>query len=97
METANTTNIATLKFKRTWTPKQFMAENNLEKIDVVINPKTNKRFFTTSDSEIGGKADKTGDYKQNPVISLCEDSSTGEEFFLLHKQASENVEHSFAL
>ena len=97
METANTTNTATLTFKKTYSPKQFMSEFNLDKIDVVVNPHTNKRFFTTSNSEISGKADKTGAYKENPAISLCQDPETGEEFYMLHKQATDNVEHSFEL
>ena len=93
----NTTDIRTLTFKRSLTPIQFMKENDLSKIDVVINPHTGKRFFTTSDSSVSGKASASDDYKENPVISLCEDPATGEEFWMLHKQATDNVEHSFTL
>lgn len=97
METSNTTNLSKLTFIETFSPSQFMKEHNLDKIDVVVNPHTNKRFFITSNSAISGKADKTGAYKENPAISKCLDEATGEEFWMLHKQATDNVEHSFAL
>ena len=92
----NTTDIKTLVFKRSLSPSQFMQEHKLDKIDVVINPHTGKRFFTTSNSDVSGKASKTDDYKENPVFSLCEDPE-GEEFWMLHKQATDNVEHSFTI
>ena len=93
----NTADVSTLTFKRTLSPSQFMSEHNLDKIDVLINPKTGRRFFTTSNSDVGGKGSKSDDYKDNPVFSLCVDSSTGEEFWMLHKKATDNVEHSFSL
>lgn len=98
-ESANTTDLGKLTFKRSMSPSEFMKEHGYDKLDVVINPKTGKRFLSTTDaegkSEAVGKASKSDDYKNNPVISWCEDPVSKEEFWMLHGQA--NVEHSFSL
>jgi hypothetical protein len=94
-ESANTTKLENLEFKTTMNPTTFMRKHGVDKIDIVRNPKTNKLFFVTSNSDVSGKVSDA--YKENPVISLCVDKTTNDQFFMLHKQSADNIEDTFVL
>jgi len=55
-------------------------------IDIILNPHTKKTFFVAG--SINGKVSTKG-YKDNPVISVCNDGT--ETFYMLHSKATTNV------
>lgn len=73
-----------LKFRETLTVEQFKAAQNVDKIQVKQNPKTNKLFFTFG-SKTGAVAVKG--IPQHPMISQVE-TPDGEVFWLLHKEGT---------
>lgn len=75
-----------LQFITTWTISQFKAIHHIEAIEIIKNPSTSKLFFSAG--TITGAVSRN--YKENTVISKVI-GSEGEEFFLIHKKASENT------
>lgn len=71
-----------LQFNETLTVEQFKAANNVSRIDVKQNPKTNKLFFTYG-SKTGAVAVKG--IPNNPMISNVT-GSDGSSFWLLHEE-----------
>jgi hypothetical protein len=79
--------MANLTFVRTLTPKQFGAQFNVEKIDIIVNPKTSKTFFSAG--ALSGAV--TDNYKEDPMFSEVH-GEDGELFWMLHKKnTSDNV------
>ena len=71
-----------LQFNETLTVEQFKAANNVSRIDVKQNPKTNKLFFTYG-SKTGAVAVKG--IPNNPMLSNVT-GSDGSSFWLLHEE-----------
>ena len=75
-----------LKFNETMTIQDFKKLLDIEKIEVVSNPKTDKLFMTDGAKVIGAVSKN---YKDNPKVSIIE--VEGKTFYLLHKGSSTNV------
>lgn len=77
----------TLNFSETMTVQRFKDKHNVRQLDIIKNPKTGKMFFSCpDDSSISGKISTSDDWKTNPAISRCTDTSSGETFWMLHKK-----------
>ncbi len=76
-----------LTFNETLTVEQFKAANNVSRIDVKQNPKTNKLFFTYG-SKTGAVAVKG--IPTNPMVSNVT-GSDGSSFYLLHEEGQGGV------
>ena len=87
---------STLQFRETYSIDRFKSMNNVKELRIIKNPHTSKLFFTCpDDSTISGKVGKEG-WQDDPVISLCVDTSTGETFHMLHKKGSDSSENVVA-
>jgi len=75
----------TLKFNRSLSVKQFLAETNADSIKVRHNDKTGKNFFTAG--EVTGAVGTEMNYKEDPVVS--EVTGDDDTFWLLHKAGGE--------
>lgn len=71
-----------LTFNKTLTVEQFKAANNVSRIDVKKNPRTNTLFFSYG-SEIGAVAAKG--IPTNPMLSNVT-GDDGKSFWLLHEE-----------
>lgn len=76
----------TLKFNRSLSVKQFLAETNAESIKVRNNAKTGKNFFTAG--QVTGAVGSEMNYKEDPVVSEVT-GENDETFWLLHKAGGE--------
>ena len=77
----------TLEFLETYSVGQFKSEINVESVDIIKNPQTDKVFFSA-----GKVTGAVGDgYKENPVFSRVR-GDDGEEFWLLHKRTSTAID-----
>jgi hypothetical protein len=81
--------MAELVFSNSKTIGQFKADNNVSKIDIVKNPKTEKIFF----SYVGGSGAVSSKWVRSEVsiISTVSDRETGETFLMLHNEGVSNV------
>lgn len=91
--------MADLTFIATQSVAAFKKAHNIDNIDVVINPKTDLRFFVDRDnSAFKGAVAKELDYNEELAISEVapkEGPNAGVSFYMLHnKQQSDNVERS---
>lgn len=83
----------TLEYLTTWGVQQFKDAHNINTLNIILNPHTNRHFFVSPEnSEISGKV-STKDWQSDPVISLCKDKGNDQKFFMLHKRGdnSSNV------
>lgn len=85
---ANTSN---LQFGRQMSIAAFKAEHNVNAIDIVRNPNTNKLFFTSpDDSDLSGAVSEG--WKADPVFSWVTAPATTDKpkqsFWMLHKKGS---------
>ena len=82
---------STLQFRETYSVPRFKQVKGISSLNIIKNPHTDKMFFTCpDDSTVSGKVSTKDNWQDNPAISLCVDTSTGEQFYLLHKQGSQN-------
>lgn len=81
--------MAELSFSNPRTISQFRADNNISKIDIVKNPKTDKIFF----SYVGGSGAVSTKWVKSEVsiVSTVTDTETGVTFLMLHNEGVSNV------
>lgn len=78
-----------LEFTRTISIASFKRERNVNRIAIIRNPNTGKLFFESpDDSDVSGKVSKAFDANEDNVMSLCTDDTDGEQFWMLHKEGS---------
>ena len=74
-----------LEFLNSWTVENFAKKQGTDMIEVLFNNKTNCLFFTYGPGKHDcGKVTKAKITK--PIISEVVDTTTGEQFFLLHNE-----------
>ena len=78
-----------LKFLKTMSVEDFKAQHGLTKIDIFRNEKTEKHFFAWGNDYGAVYAKYPVEPLKEPMVSEVE-TSTGEQFFLLHNKG----EHS---
>ena len=88
METTILAGKQTLKFASQHTIAEIKSLGKADKLEIIKNPNTGKLFFVAG--SVSGKVSNAG-YQPNPVISFCEDSASGEKFYVLHSKATTNV------
>jgi len=82
-----------LKFLKTFTVAEFKQKFDLEKIEILKNPKTGKNFFSYG-FETGTVSDK---FESNgrlnvPVISEVCSAETGDTFYMLHEKGTSSAQ-----
>lgn len=90
----NTTNESTLEFNETKSINHFLKEHDATRLEVIVNPNTKKRFFSTDNGLTGKVSMKEID--ENASISVCTDEA-GEKFLMLHPRNTENVIQTFTV
>ena len=85
--------MSALTFKSTLSIEAFKASTGCKTIDVIINPKTSKPFFSTDNNISGAVSGDMAEVMANPAISEVV-GLTGESFWMLHKKQSNNVVHT---
>jgi len=82
-----------LKFLKTFTVAEFKQKFDLEKIEILKNPKTGKNFFSygVETGVVSDKFEKLGRLNV-PVISEVCSAETGDTFFMLHEKGTSSVQ-----
>jgi len=79
-----------LKFLSTVTAEEFKAQHGITKIDIFRNENTGKSFFAYGNEKGAVYAKYPIEPLKEPMVSEVE-TSTGEQFFLLHNRGESNA------
>ena len=79
-----------LKFLSTMTAEDFKAQHGITKIDIFRNENTGKNFFAYGNEKGAVYSEYPRKPLKEPMVSEGQ-TSTGEQFFLLHNRGESNA------